>query len=426
MNVEDQLVSAIAKTQSMEAVLKCDLQPHHFLQRKLGDTNEIPLPGEVYAWMLHHLREFRNVPSIDLVRARWPKFEIVESTDSVGALLEYMIRLVNYRLACTHARFIADLAEDPTRIGDLSTHVFEAARELARAVPSSGVTKFSDALTMLDLYKQREATGDTPGISTGMQWLDDLTYGIQPKEMIIIEGFLGTGKSSHAIKMCADAYFLRDQTPMFFSFEMEGDKLVQRWISICAGFKYSALKRLELNEGDLKKWYEIGLKAEKSKFDKDVLVIDDEFRPTSDFIFGKVEQWNPDFAIVDTIDEVRAPMFIKSHWEKQDHAARELKGIARATKVPMVVIAQAGRGAEEDGATLGNIAGSITIARKADIALGIHATDSMKKSCMCEYRLLKNRDDGGEGTVKNMYRDHSTNELREWVANDAVPKKAVA
>jgi hypothetical protein len=90
----------------------------------------------------------------------------------------------------------------------------------------------------------------------------------------------------------------------------------------------------------------------------------------------------------------------------------------------MVVIAQAGREAAEDGATLGNIAGSITIARKADIALGIHATDEMKKSKLKQYRLLKNRDDGGEGTWKDMYSDPSTGELRPWVQRDAASTKS--
>ena len=57
-----------------------------------------------------------------------------------------------------------------------------------------------------------------------MQWLDDLTYGIQAHEMMIVEAFLGIGKSSWCIKMCADAYFLRDQTPLFFSFRDGGSE----------------------------------------------------------------------------------------------------------------------------------------------------------------------------------------------------------
>lgn len=337
--------------------------------------------------------------------------------------MQEFLRMVNRRLVGEYSRKMGALADDYSRLLDAESLVFEGARDLAREMPGSKVTKLSDALSMLDLYRERQLTGTTPGISTSMQWLDDLTYGVQRYEMMIIEGFLGTGKSTHGVHMAADGYFLRGQTPMFFSLEMEADALVHRWIAKCAKFKYSALKRLQLGEEDLERWERIGEAAEASRFEKDVLVIDDERHPTSDFIYSKIEQWRPSFVIVDTIDEVRAPSIYRSHWEKQDHIARELKGIARATKVPMVVIVQAGREAAEDGATLGNIAGSITIARKADIALGIHATAAMKEANMREYRLLKNRDDGGEGTVKTMYQNPSDMTIRPWVPSDNVAAK---
>jgi len=423
MDVERRLVSSIAATQYIEPLLACNLQPHHFLQRRDGDRDPAPTCGEVYSWMLQHHRRFRTVPSMDLLRSRFPQFEVAPTTDGVAALLEEMLRLVNRNALIRTIRHLSEVADDPSRQLDAAQFAFEAARDLQREIPSDNVTRFSDALSMLDLYKQRAETGTTSGVSTCMAWLDDLTYGVQSHEMMIIEGFLGTGKSSHAIRMCADAYFLRDQTPMFFSLEMEGHKLVQRWIAMCAKISYSAIKRLQLDDADIEKWETVGEKAAASRFEKDVIVIDDERRPTDDFIYNKIEQHRPSFVVVDTIDEVRAPNNIKSYWEKQDHVARELKAIARATQVPMVVIAQAGRDAEKDGATLGNIAGSITIARKADIALGIHATTEMKKTRMVEYTLLKNRDDGGEGTKKTMYSDPVNMELRLWVPNDSVPAK---
>lgn len=423
MDVERRLISSIARSQNMAPLLAHDIQPHHWLQRRDNDTSPEPTPGEVYAWMLKNLRQFRSVPSLDLLHSRFPNFEISESSDGVGALLEEFLRMINRRLVGEYSRKMAALADDPSQLLDAESLVFEGARDLAREMPGSKVTKFSDALSMLDLYREKQLTGTTPGVSTSMQWLDDLTYGIQPYEMMIIEGFLGCGKSTHGVHMAADGYFLRDETPMFFSLEMDASALVHRWISKCAKFRYSALKRLQLADGDLERWERIGEAAESSRFEKDVLVIDDERHPTSDFIYSKIEQWRPSFVIVDTIDEVRAPSTYRSHWEKQDHVARELKGIARATKVPMIVIVQAGREAAETGATLGNIAGSITIARKADIALGIHATPEMKVANMREYSLLKNRDDGGEGTVKTMYQNPSDMTIRPWVPSDNVAAK---
>lgn len=423
MDVERRLISSVARSQNMEPLLAHDIQPHHFLQRKDHDQSEEPTPGEVYAWMLSSLRRFRSVPSLDLLRSRFPSFEISESSDGVAALLENFLTLVNRRLVGEYGRDMAKLADDPSRLLDAEALVFEGARDLARSMPGSNVARFSDAMSLLDLYKEREVTGKTPGISFSMQWLDDLTYGIQNHQMMIIEAFLGQKKSSWAVKMCGDAYFLRNQTPMFFSFEMDTDDLIEKWISVAAGIKYEAIERLELGEGDLKKWYEVAEKAEEAKFEKDILLFDDERRPTDDYIYSKIIQWSPSFAVVDTIDEVRAPSSCRTSYERGDHVARELKGITRQTRTPLVVIAQANRSAAQDGASLDNIADSITIARKADIAVGMHATIAQKEAHMCEFTLLKNRNGAGEGTKKPMYFHPGTMELRPWVQRDSIASK---
>lgn len=418
---ERRLITQIARSQSLAEVLEHDLQPQHFMQRTMGDRSPEPLPGEVYEWMLEHLRRYRSIPSMDLLMMRFPLFQPAASTDSIGSLMEAMMRQINRTLLIAHIRELSEVADDPARVIDASTYALESARELARSLPGSKVTRFSDALSMLDLYREREATGFTPGISFGMDWIDDLTYGVQTHEMAIIEGFLGVAKSSLSIKMCADAYFLRDQTPMVFAFEMEAHKLVQKWIAMCAQFEYRAIKRGKLTEDEKRRWHEIGEKAVASRFEKDVIVIDDERRPTEDFIYSQIEQHRPSMVVVDTLDEVRAPSHIKAFHEKADYVARELKGIARATNIPMIVVAQAGRGAAQDGATIENIAGSITIARKADIIIGIHSTDQMKANHMREFTILKNRDDGGEGTKRTMYFHPGSMILRPWLPSDNAP-----
>lgn len=421
MDVERRLVTAIAQRQSLAEVLKHNLQPQHFMQRRLGDRSPEPLPGEVYEWILENLYRFRSIPSMDLLMMRFPHFDQAPSTDSIGSLMQAMMSQVNRNLLIEHIRELADVADDPARVIDAQSIVMEGARELARRLPGSKITRYSDALSMLDLYREREATGVVPGISTGIEWFDDLTYGLQPHEVMMIEGFLGTGKSSISIKMCADAYFMRGITPMVFAFEMEAHKLVQKWIAMAAKFEYRAIKRGELTEGEKRRWEEIGQKAVDSRFEKDVIVIDDERRPTDDFINSRIEQYRPGLVVVDTLDEVRAPAHIKSFHEKGDYVARELKSIARSTKIPMVVVAQAGREAATEGATLHNVAQSITVNRKADIVMGIHSDENMKLNHMRRITLLKNRDDGGEGTTRNMYFHPGSMILRPWLPSDNAP-----
>lgn len=425
MDVERALVSKIARTQSMTAVLARNLEPHHFMQRRKGDTSPEPLPGEIYAWMLGHVRQFRSVPSYDLTRLRWPQFQFYDDPSTIETLLLHMVCLVNRRELIEKIRVLSEVADDWEKLPDAPRYVFEAASDMARALPSDTVTRYSDSINRLELNKLRAETGIVPGISLVIPELDDLTYGLQGHEMAIIEGFLGMGKSTYAVNISADAYFMRDETPMFFSFEMEGDKLAARWDAYAAKISYSAMKRGQLTPEDYDRWMRVAEKASESKFEKDIIVISDERRPTSDFIYGQIEKWRPSFSVVDTLDEVRAPSHLRGLWEAQDHVARELKGIARSTKRPLIAVAQANRDAAEDGATLQNIAGSITIARKADVAIGVHSSEDMKKMNMAKFTLLKNRDDDGEGTVITKFWDKGTGEIRPWTPQDSIAAKPV-
>jgi replicative DNA helicase len=103
---------------------------------------------------------------------------------------------------------------------------------------------------------------------------------------------------------------------------------------------------LELGEGDLAKWEKMGELAASSRFEKDVLVDDVDYRPSADKVFSDVQRWQPGLTVIDTIDEMSAPAHYKKGWEQQDEIAKGLKGVARRTRCPIFAIAQAGREAE--------------------------------------------------------------------------------
>lgn len=422
MDVERDLVSALARTQRMEAPLGRSIEATHFLQRTKGDLNPQPLPGEVYGWMCDHLRRYKAAPSYALTSMRWPAFEFVDDAgDAVEALVDVMVGQVKRRELIEGTRRLAAIADDPTKWGDAEVHAFEVAAELARAVPSSVVTRLSDSVSRLRLHQEMQRVGKAPGITLGTPDLDALTYGIQPGELCIIQGYLGGGKSGLTMMMSAAEYVERGKTSLILSLEMEGQKMANRWDAAMAGFRYRALKFMEMRDADYELWARFAERAHAARFEKDVLVVDDIHRCSAERIYTEVERWQPDFFVVDTVDEITAPAYLRSHWEKQDHAARELKAICRVTKKPGVGVAQAGREAEEDGARLGNIAGSITIARKADLVVGLHCTSQMKRSNQLELRMLKNRDGEGDGLSYTYFRDPATLTLREWTPADSAP-----
>jgi replicative DNA helicase len=428
MDVERALVSRALKTQAFSEVHKREIQAHHFLQRQSGDKSEVPLCGEVFAWMMAHERRYGVAPSVELTRSIFPLFEFIEVPDPLDVVLDQFLRYVARREMILAARQLATKVDEFARWEadfDPSTFVFDVAGSFARSIPNTEVLRYSDSLDRLALHRQRQAEPDKlPGLSTGVARIDDLTYGIQDSDLAIIEGFLGLGKSSLAVMICAIAYFEQGKTPFYKTLEADGDKLIARWDAYAMGVQYRALKRLELGEGDLAKWEKMGELAANSKFERDVLVDDRDYRPSSDNIFSDVQRWRPDLTIIDPIDEMSAPAHFKKGYEQIAEAAKGLKSVARRTKTPVVAIAQAGREAEEHGATLGNVADSIMIPRKADIVIGLHATPQMKKMNQVEFRTLKIRDDEGEGEKISMHWDRGRMKLRPWTPADAIATRA--
>lgn len=421
MDVERLLVTRIIRDQSLAEPLARPIESHHFLQRQQGDINPTPLPGEVYGWMTEHFRRYKAVPSFDLLRMRWPTFELLDSTDPMPVLIESMVGQIKRRVLIEKIRYLSGIADDPSKWSEADVYAFEAAADLARAVPSSNVTRLSDSFSRLEAHRTMQATGRAPGITLVSADLDALTYGIQPGELLVWEGFLGGGKSTQAMIQSATEYAERGKTSLVFALEMMGQKMANRWDAAMSGFKYKALKFMEMRDADYEAWARFAEKVWQARFEKDVFVIDDIHRPTPERIYAEVERWGPDFFIVDTMDEMTAPNYLRSTWERGDYIAKELKAVCRVTKKPGIGVAQSGRDAEEEGATLGNVAQSITINRKADLVVGLHCTPQMKRANQLKLRMLKNRDGEGDGLEYTYFRDPATLTLRPWTPADAAP-----
>lgn len=404
-------------------LLERSIEPHHFVQRRVGDTTPQPLPGEVYAWMMDHLRRYKSQASWPVIQVTFPAFEWWDAGSAVEPLIDMLHAMVMQRELRAGIRALSELHDSGTQqdLLEADVRVFDIAAELVRAVPSHKVTRLSDAQQRLDRYREQERQGFSPGLSMVLPFLDHLTKGgIQGHELMIWLGFLGVGKSSIAMAQCAKAYLQEDpKSGMVFSLEMEGEELAAKWDSMMAKFSYDNMKKLVLTDDEKNRFEQYAERASNARFERDIMVIDDLQNVTSSTIQAKMEQFRPDFVVVDTLDEVRAPSHLKTLWEQQAWAARELKGIARYTKKPVIAVAQAGRDAEEHGASLNNIAGSIDIARKADIIVGLHATPQMKQSNMMKLSVLKNRRGVGDGTNELFYWDIGTMTFRKWQPQDA-------
>ena len=89
-----------------------------------------------------------------------------------------------------------------------------------------------DAGDLLDKILEGQAT---PAFRTGIPWLDGITGGLEPQDMIVIAGRPGTGKTSLAMQIFLHGAVAYQKHVVFFSLEMGHRQVVQRMVAQITG-----------------------------------------------------------------------------------------------------------------------------------------------------------------------------------------------
>ena len=85
------------------------------------------------------------------------------------------------------------------------------------------------------------------GIPTGFRDIDELTQGLQKKDLIVVAGRPLMGKTSFALSLANNMAVKRDNYVVFFSLEMSKEQLVTRILSMESG-----IDREKLMNGNMK------------------------------------------------------------------------------------------------------------------------------------------------------------------------------
>jgi replicative DNA helicase len=371
---------------------------------------------EVWDTCVSHIRKYKSSPSLDAVRQKHPDFSFELTSDTFDYVYDNFVKQAKRRTAIEGLRQLAKAVDDPERITNIDEEILLLGGELARMFPEGSAARFSEMEKRIALYEERKASGVTAGIPFGIAAIDEITQGIQSHEFITIAGWQGTGKSTLGLHICFSAY-LAGFTPLVISLEMESEAIFAKLDTMATNFKSRALSKLELGEGDVKKWREWAERA--SSASNDIVVIDNIERATVERVHSIAEQYSPDLLVVDYISLMETPNSHGAMWEKVTYLTQRLKAIARDPAMPPVIgIAQTNASSVDEGAKLETISYSRSIGQDSDIVLGLYQDKEgkMKSRHEMEVRVLKNR--RGEIADTKMYWNPSVGEHREWQLSD--------
>ena len=200
--------------------------------------------------------------------------------------------------------------------------------------------------SMEKVVKAGESKGFLTGITTGFEYFDRLTAGLQPSDLIIVAGRPSMGKTALALNMGYNAAKNTQKGVAVFSLEMSRQQLGIRLL----GFE-SRIDATRLRTGRLKKheWQELIDSADR--LSEVPIFIDDSSAITVLEMKAKcrrlMKRGELGLMIVDYMQLIQGRRSAESRQLEMSEISRALKGLAKDLDIPVVALSQLNRKVED-------------------------------------------------------------------------------
>ena len=223
--------------------------------------------------------------------------------------------------------------------------------------------------------------GSLLGVPTGFRFLDKRLGGLQKSDLIIVAGRPGMGKSSLSCSIAYNAILHHKKRVAIFTLEMDGEQLMQKFISYYTGIDSQYLRNGHLNEDDWDKIVEA-----QNALSTDLLQIDDTPALSLMAMRSKARRLMADapidLIIVDYLQLMEAYTASGKRYDTRlqevSEISKGLKALAKELKVPILALAQLSRAVEARAdklPQLSDLRESGTIEQDSDVVLLLYRDD---------------------------------------------------
>lgn len=245
------------------------------------------------------------------------------------------------------------------------------------------IKKIQDVLPVVQKNMEllAENGNDFTGIKTGFYDFDSKTRGLHPRQVIIIAGRPGCGKSAFALNVALNAAIHEHKSVAFFSLEMGVEEIAKRMFGCVGKIDGDVLASGKLKNTDWKKWNEAMSELSDTKF-----FLDD----TSDISVSEIRRKcrklknsedGLDLIVIDYLQLVTSSnKYSGQRVQEVAEISRDIKKLAMELEVPVITLAQLSRGVEkrtgEDAKPkLSDLRESGSIEQDADIVLFLYSDE---------------------------------------------------
>ena len=373
----------------ISAVLQ-DKQVHVLLQANV--ENILRTHNDIWQFIRNYSEHNGTVPPVTLVVDKFRDFHPV---DGVGATKHHLEELQADYLNDSLKDILRNTAADvqggkgPEALESLIQMTSELKKNTA-SIRDIDVTDIDDAIAYYENVQRQNELGQI-GIKTGLPGFDNyLPAGIMPGQLGVFLAYPGIGKSWLSLYFAVQAW-KQGKSPMVVSLEMSETEVRNRVYTIMGNglWSHRKLSSGEVEIDMLKSWHEKNLQG-KPEFH--IISNDSGGEVTPSVMRGKIDQYKPDFVIVDYLQLMSPNQKSDNETVRMKNLSRELKLMAISEEVPIIAISSATPddvNKLDTVPTLGQTAWSRQIAYDADwvMALGRGANSDVIE---CVFRKNRN------------------------------------
>lgn len=361
-NTEAKLITAVLN----------DKQVHVLLQANVD--NLLRTHNDIWGFIRNYFEHNSATPPLDLVVDKFRDFQPIQG---VGATKHHLEELQTEYLTDSLKDIIRTAASDVQSgngneaLDNLITKTSELKKNTS-AIRDIDVTDLESAIAYFEGVKEQKALGIS-GIKTGLPGFDNyLPAGIMPGQLGVFLAYPGIGKSWLALYFAVQAW-KQGKSPMIISLEMSETEVRNRVFTIMGEglWSHRKISNGEIELDMLKQWHAKNL-AGKPEFH--IISNDQGGEITPSVLRGKIDQYKPDFVIVDYLQLMSPNQKADNETVRMKNLSRELKLMAIGEEIPLIAISSATPDDVNDLSsvpTLGQTAWSRQIAYDADWVLAL-------------------------------------------------------
>jgi replicative DNA helicase len=378
-NIEAKLISALIK----------DKQVHVLLQANVD--NLMQTHKDIWQFIKKYYEVNTSVPPVTLVVEKFRDFEPIENVGTTKYHLEELqAEYLNNNLKDILRSAASDVqsGNGDTALTQLINKTSELKKNTA-VIRDIDATDLDSAVAYYDQLKKMQEIGNI-GIKTNLPGFDNyLPSGITAGQLGVFLAYPGIGKSWLALYFAVQAW-KAGRSPLVISLEMSETEVRNRVFTIMGEgiWSHRKISNGQIEIDMLKSWHAKHLQG-KPEFH--IISNDSGGEITPSVIRGKIDQYRPDFVIVDYLQLMSPNQKSDNETVRMKNLSRELKLMAISEEVPIIAISSA---TPDDVTnlntipTLGQTAWSRQIAYDADWVLALGRASN---SDIIECAFRKNR-----------------------------------